>query len=154
METRSGLLLSWPWQKWKGLCSSGCAEWFFLRCTTSRLPTLEFGGFRNLEWLCEMKFEKKNQRFKYEFKHRLAFSQVGLNLLVGSQVALFRNLIYRLRNLKLNLRNGTRVPGAAFTGCENFRKLNSGLANLSFEDFASWPPFSQVGISTCEIFAS
>ena len=28
-----------------------------------------------------------------------------------------------------------------------FRKLNSRLANLSFEDFASWPSFSQVGIS-------
>ena len=39
---------------------------------------------------------------------------------------------------KVNLRNGTCVPGGDFVGCENFRKLNSGLANLSFEDFASW----------------
>ena len=39
------------------------------------------------------------------------------------------------------------MPGGAFIGCENFRKLNSGIANLSFEDFASWFPFSQVEIS-------
>ena len=49
----------------------------------------------------------------------------------------------------MNLRNGTRVPGGAFAGCENFHKLNSGLVNLSFEDFASWPPFSQVEILLC-----
>ena len=66
----------------------------------------------------------------------------------------FRKLIRRLRKWKMNLRNGTCVPGGAFAGYKNFRKLNSGLANLSFEDFASWPSFSKVGISTYEIFAS
>ena len=91
----------------------------------------------------------KNQRFKYEFKRQLAFSQVGLNSQIGSQVAPFCNLIHKLRNLKLNLQNDTRVLGDAFAGYENFRKLNSGLANLSFEDFASWPPFSQVEILLC-----
>ena len=60
-----------------------------------------------------------------------------------------RKLIPRLRKWKMNLQNGTRVPGGAFAGCENFCKLNSGLANLSFEDFASWPPFSQVEILLC-----
>nr|CAN83616.1 hypothetical protein VITISV_011369 [Vitis vinifera] len=80
--------------------------------------------------------------------------QVPWNSQVDSQVAPFRKLICRLRKWKMNLRNGTRVPEGAFAGCENFRKLNSGLANLSFEDFASWPSFSQVGISTYEIFAS
>ena len=81
------------------------------------------------------------------------FSQVGLNSQVGSQVApfrnLLRNLICRLRNLKLNLRNGTSVPGGSYAGYENFHKLNSGLANLSFEDFASWTLFSQVEILLC-----
>ena len=56
----------------------------------------------------------------------------------------FRKLIRKLRKWKMNLRNGTRVPGDALAGCEN----------LSFEDFASWSPFSQVRISTYEIFAS
>ena len=73
----------------------------------------------------------------------MAFSQVG------SQVAPFRKLIHRLRNLKLNLQNDTRVLGDAFAGYENFRKLNSGLANLSFEDFVSYTLFSQVELLLC-----
>ena len=44
------------------------------------------------------------------------------------------------------MRNGTRVLGGAFAGFEIFHKLNSGLANLSFEDFTSWTLFSQVEI--------
>ena len=51
--------------------------------------------------------------------------------------------------MKLNLRNGTRVIGGAFAGCEIFCKLNSGLVNLSFEDFASWTLFLQVEILLC-----
>ena len=89
MDTRRGLLLSWPWLKWRGLCTLGCAEWFFFRRMTSKLPTLEFGGFRNLKGLCDNE-NGKNQRFKQEFKCWLAFSQVG------SQVAPFRKLIRRL----------------------------------------------------------
>ena len=39
----------------------------------------------------------------------------------------FRKLIRKLRKWKMNLRNGTCVPGGAFAGCKNFWKLNSGL---------------------------
>ena len=75
---------------------------------TSRLPTLEFGGFATYRVISELERvvrneNGKNKRFKYEFKRRLAFLKVGLNSQVGSQVAHFRNLIHRLRNLKLNL---------------------------------------------------
>ena len=74
-----------------------------------------------------------------------------MNSQVGSQVD------PQLRNWILNLRNGTLMPRRCFAACENFRKLNSGLVKLSFEDFASWPPFSQVGprfhkLEVCYVF--
>ena len=87
------------------------------------------GLFRNLEWLCEMKMEE--------------IRGLNMDLNDGWHFRKFpgiRKLIPRLQKWKMNLQNGTRVPGGTFAGYENFRKLNSGFANLSFEDFTSWPP--------------
>ena len=68
IETRCRILLSWPWLKWRGLCSTGCAE----VCGVVLLQTHDLwasnsgilgasqliGLFRNLKGLCEMKMEE------------------------------------------------------------------------------------------------
>ena len=154
METRHGLLLSWPQLKCREIAwlvfhrvRVGCAEVLPLQTHDLRASNggdaLEFGVSQldRAFWQLGMAVRNangRNQGFKYGFKQWLAFSQVPQN----SQVVPFRNLIRRLRKWKMNLQNGTLVPRGTFAGYKNFRKLNSGLANLSFEDFASWPPFS------------
>ena len=64
MDTRRGLLLSWPWLKWRGLCTLGCAEWFFFRRMTSRLPTLEFGGFATYRVISQLERVVRNENGK------------------------------------------------------------------------------------------
>ena len=50
MDTRRGLLLSWPWLKWRGLCTLGCAEVLPLQTQDLRASNgedaLEFGALQ------------------------------------------------------------------------------------------------------------
>ena len=68
MDMRCGLFLSWPWLKWRGLCSTRCVE----VCGVVLLQTHNFWAsnsriwgtlqltrlFCNLKGLCDMKMEK------------------------------------------------------------------------------------------------
>ena len=92
METRHRLLWSWPWLKWRGIAwlvfhrvRVGCAEVLHFQTHDLRASiggdALEFGasqldrGFSQLGMAVQNE-NGRNRRFKYEFKRRLAFSQV------------------------------------------------------------------------------
>ena len=154
MERRHGLLLSWPWQKWRGIAQllfhkvhGGVSLQTHDLQASNGGDAMKFWCFATYHIFSQLGVVVQNengrhQMFKQEFKRRFIFSQVSFNSQVGSQVAPFHNLIRKLQKWILNLRNGTHMPGGTFADCENFRKLNSGLVKLSFEDFASQPPFS------------
>ena len=108
MKTRCRLLLSWPWLKWRGLCSTRCVE----VCGVVLLQTHNFWAsnsriwgtlqltrlFCNLKGLCDMKMEK--------------IRGLNMNLNVGwhfHKLAWIRKLVRKLP-----------IFATWFTGCETW----------------------------------
>ena len=132
MDMRCGLFLSWPWLKWRGLCSTGWAEvrevvllqthnlWasYYRIWGASQL----IGLFRNMKGLCEMKMEK--------------IRGLNMNLNIGWhfwKLAWIRKLVHKLP-----------LFATWFTGCETWN-WTCEMAHVCLEVlsqapkiFASW----------------
>ena len=111
IETRCRILLSWPWLKWRGLCSTGCAEvcgvvllqTHNLWVSNSRIwGALQLTGlFCNLKGLCKMKMEKIR----------------GLNMNLNDSWHFHK--LHGIRKLVRKLPHFSTWFASWFAGCEN-----------------------------------
>ena len=68
IETRSGLLLSWPWLKWRGLCSTGWVLGAQSGSSSDARPLgfqlWNFGGFTTYRVISQLERGVRNKNGK------------------------------------------------------------------------------------------